>query len=63
MCIWLIEFIPAPPRPCSRTDFGIQAGHVKLPYYLVKLEIALEEPNKVWLNRQVRVNPFIPSKK
>ena len=38
----------------------------RVPHYLVKLEITLEQPNKVWLNRRVRVNPdrkFFPSKK
>ena len=37
-----------------------------IPHNLVKLEMALEESNKVWLNRRVRVNPerkFFPSKK
>ena len=37
-----------------------------LPHNLVKLEMALEESNKVWLNRRVRVNPnrkFFPLKK
>ena len=38
----------------------------KYQHYLVKLEMALEESNKVWLDRRVRVNPyrkFFPLKK
>ena len=37
-----------------------------IPYYLVQLEMALEESNKVWLNKRVRVSPdrkFFPLKK
>ena len=29
-----------------------------MPQNLVKLEIALEQANKVWLSRLVRVNPL-----
>ena len=37
-----------------------------LPQNLVKLEMALEQLNKVWLNKRVRVSPyrkFFPMKK
>ena len=62
---FVLAYITRFLRLCLPTDRLLHDSK-RLPHNLVKLEMALEESNKVWLNRRVRVNPdrkFFPLKK